>query len=116
MARALVESTNFSFGGNVAKRRDIVKVEAVNCRYFRMEVRTPDGARRFYSLKADTKGTARLEAVEIVREMVQSFDDERIMWRMVGDKNWTFGTNSHEARVASKSLYDKIAYYFFGLD
>lgn len=85
-------------------------------RYYRMEVRTPDGKRRFYSLKARSKGMARLEAVEIVSEMVDRYNDERIMWKMVGDQNWTFGTDSHELRIARKSTFDKFCYYFFGLN
>lgn len=85
-------------------------------RFYRLEVRTPDGARRFYSIKAKSKLAARKEGVQIIQGMIKSFNDERIMWRMVGDRNWIFGMQSAKARVAIKSAFDRFAYYFFGLE
>lgn len=84
-----------------------------NCRYFRMEVRTPDSKRRFYSLKADSKGAARVEANELVRDMIEAFRDERIMWRMVGDRNWNFGSAVNESK---KSIFHRALNYFFDLE
>ncbi|WP_282155741.1 DUF6018 family natural product bioysynthesis protein [Cytobacillus gottheilii] len=107
MAKALV--TNQVFGGNLLSSKE-------NCRYFRIEVRTANGGRRFYALKARKESEARLEAVKLITDMVNTFQDEKIAWRMAGDKNWTFGTHSFEARIAKKSWFNRFAYYFFALD
>jgi len=85
-----------------------------NCRYFRLEMRTPDGKRRFYSLKADSKEEARTEAKELIHCMMSSFQDERIMWRMVGDKNWNLG--SALAKKSKKSIIHRALGYFFDLE
>jgi hypothetical protein len=106
MTKSLV--SNQSMGGLVNKHD--------NCRYFRVEVRVPNEGRRFYSLKNRSKSQARIEAQEIVTALVETFQDEKIAWRMTGDKKWTFGPYSFEARIAKKSWFDKFAYYFFALD
>ena len=79
-------------------------------RYYRIEVRTPDGTKRFYSIKASSRGKARDEANAIIHDMMVSFNDDRIMWKMVGDLHWTFGVE------AKQSLFDKFAYHFLGLE
>lgn len=79
-------------------------------RNYRLEVRTPDGTKRFYSIKASSRGKAREEAKSIIHDMVVSFNDERIMWKMVGDTHWTFGVE------AKMSIFDKFAYHFLGLE
>ncbi|WP_028393915.1 DUF6018 family natural product bioysynthesis protein [Bacillus cihuensis] len=88
---------------------------STDCRKVRMEIRTPDGNRRIYSLNAVTKGEAREEAVQIVKSMVKTFNDERVMWRMAGDRVWSFGA----AGVASgpkQSVFKRFFDYFFELN
>ncbi|EAR66197.1 MULTISPECIES: DUF6018 family natural product bioysynthesis protein [Bacillus] len=85
--------------------------DSANCRYYRMEIRTPDGKKRIYSLKENSKSAARFEAQSIVEEMINSFEDERIMWKMTGDKHWNFG-----AAKTRKSISKKLLHYFFGED
>lgn len=104
--------------GQVETQMDRINYEVLgneDCsRYFRMEVRTPDGKKRFYSLKAGSKGAARVEASELVYEMVESFKDERIMWRMVGDRNWRFGATFDSK--PRKSIMNRFINFFFDLE
>lgn len=85
-----------------------------DCRQFRVEIRTPDRKIRFYSLRSNKKGLARLEANELVRDMIEVFQDERIMWRMTGDKNWSFG--SVAVKNPNKSMLSRVLNYFFDLE
>jgi hypothetical protein len=83
------------------------------CRYFRMEVRTPDGKPRFYSLNSSSKEAARMEASQLVIELMKAYQDERVMWKMVGDNNWILGSTIKTQR---KSIFQKTLDYFFGLE
>ncbi|MDM5227251.1 hypothetical protein QUF73_13665 [Cytobacillus sp. NJ13] len=47
-------------------------------RYFRMEIRTPDGKRRIYRLKADSKKVARCEAGDAIHTMNELFRSNSI--------------------------------------
>lgn len=86
----------------------------LDCRTYRMEVRTPDGAIRFYGLKASDKSVARKEAVAVVQGLVTSFQDERILWRMAGDKDWSL--NGAAVHTKKPSLLAKVMNYFFVMD
>ena len=86
----------------------------LDCRTYRIEVRTPDGAIRFYGLKAIDKSVARKEAIAVVQELVTSFQDERILWRMAGEKGWSLnGSTSHTKKP---SLFARAMNYFFDLE
>ncbi|MDQ0271231.1 DUF6018 family natural product bioysynthesis protein [Cytobacillus purgationiresistens] len=82
-------------------------------RFFRMEILTPDGKRRYYSLKASSKHLAFKEASKIIDSMISSFKDERIMWRLTGTE-WTIG--SSYVKKEKKSLAKKVFNYFFDLE
>lgn len=82
-----------------------------DCRNFRMEMRSPDGKIRYYSLKASDKNVARKEAVALVHHIVKQFQDERIIWRMAGDKNWSIGSATSHA--AKPSMFKRFVDYFF---
>lgn len=86
----------------------------LDCRTYRIEVRTPDGAIRFYGLKASNKSVAREEAVTVVQQMVTSFNDERILWRMAGDKDWSL--NGATVQSKKPSLFARVMDYFFVMD
>lgn len=86
----------------------------LDCRTYRIEVRTPDGAIRFYGLKASDKSVARQEAVTVVQQLVTSFKDERILWRMAGDKDWSL--NGAAVHTNKPSLFKRIMNYFFVMD
>ena len=82
------------------------KGEADYCPKYRMEVRTPNGTVRFFALRAKSKELARLEAVKMVQEMVEAYQDERIIWRMANDSSWSFGSATQE--VAPLTFKDKV--------
>ena len=86
----------------------------LDCRTYRIEVRTPDGAIRFYGLKAIDKTVARKEAIAVVQELVTSFQDERILWRMAGDKDWSL--NGAASNTKKPSLFARAMNYFFDLE
>lgn len=87
---------------------------AEDCRYYRAELRTPDGKIRFYSLKSSSKKDARKEAQKLFHQMTQVYNDERIIWRMAGDKQWSFGSAS--SKSAKPSLWNRFVTYFFVLE
>lgn len=81
-------------------------------RTFRMEINTPDGKIRHYGLRSDNQEDAREQAIQMVNDMAFSYGDNRIMWRLAGDRHWSF----HGAVHTKKSLLQKITEYFFVLD
>ena len=83
----------------------------LSCRNYRLEIRTPDGNRRYYSIRAKSKREARVEAENILKEMIQSFGDERFLWRMAGDRNWSFGMRQSQPFL--HTFLKKITNYFF---
>lgn len=89
----------------------------LDCRTYRIEVRTPDGAIRFYGLKAIDKSVARKEAIAVVQELVTSFQDERILWRMAGEKGWSLNGAASNSKKPSLFARAKSAMnYFFELE
>lgn len=94
--------------------------EIEDCRTYRVEVRLPDGKNRFYALRAESKENARQEAVSIVESMVQDFEDERVIWRLAGDNNWTFGgyrQYENTTKISKpKMTMKRILNYFFELE
>ncbi|MDX1807509.1 MAG: DUF6018 family natural product bioysynthesis protein [Paenisporosarcina sp.] len=99
-------------------RREVFMDES-NCRNFRMEVRTPDGKVRFYAMKELNKIKARLEAEKFIDSLVEHFNDERILWRMAGDRDWSFvsaattSTVSTKSSKSTKSLAQRFFDYWF---
>ena len=90
-----------------------------HCRMYRVELRLPDGKNRFYALRADSKTNARHEAVSLVESMVQKFGDERVIWRLAGDNNWSFGGYRHEKSTKvsrTKMTMKRVLNYFFELE
>lgn len=86
-----------------------------DCRTFRVEIRTPDGAIRYYGLKSSDKSIARKEALSVIQSLVSSFSDDRILWRMAGDRNWYL--NGSTAPTNKKdSFFKRAMNYFFDLD
>lgn len=79
---------------------------------FRIEVKTSDARSLHYPIRSDNKLEARAQASKLVEDMAFAFQDERIIWRLAGDQNWTF----QGAVKEKKGLLRKIAEYFFILD
>lgn len=90
------------------------KEKKLDCRTYRIEVRTPDGAIRYYGLKTSDKSLARKEALEVVHQIVTSFKDERILWRMAGDKDWYL--NGSAIATKKQSLFKRAMNYFFDME
>lgn len=78
---------------------------------FRIEVKSSKGSFH-YPIRANDKIVARQKAKQFVVDMAFAYQEERIAWRMAGDKNWTF----NGAEKEKKSLLRKIGEYFFGLE
>lgn len=79
---------------------------------YRMEVRTPDGKCLHYGVRATNSNSARIEANQMLASMSNAFQDERIVWRMAGDRDWSF----IGAVKTKKSLWHKLVDYFFVID
>ena len=107
---SLVENPVKSKEKNGAFRASILKDCSV--RTFRMEINTSDGKIRHYGLRSDNQEDAREQAAQMVNDMAFSYGDERIMWRLAGDRHWSFQGAVHK----KKSLLQKITEYFFVLD
>ena len=88
--------------------------EVEDCRYYRAELRTPDGKIRHYSLKSSTKKEARKEAQSLFHQMTQVYNDERLIWRMAGDNQWSFG--SAQTKSTKPSVWNRFVDYFFALE
>lgn len=91
-----------------------VTLEKSDCRLqtFRIEVKTSDAKSLHYPIRSTNKMEARSQAAKFVSDMAFAFQDERIAWRLAGEQNWTF----QGAVKEKKSLWRKIAEYFFILD
>ncbi len=83
-----------------------------DCTY-RVEVRTSDGAIRFYGLRAIDKSYARQEAASIIQHLLNSSPGERILWRMAGENKWNLNTLASEKKP---SLFKRTMNYFFDLE
>lgn len=88
------------------------KLKDCSLRTFRMEINTSDGKIRHYGLRSDNQEDAREQAIQMVNDMAFSYGDNRIMWRLAGDRHWSFQGAVH----TKKSLLQKITEYFFVLD
>ncbi len=89
--------------------KDVFNQESkYDCTY-RVEVRTSDGAIRFYGLRANDKIAARHEAASIIQQLNSSKDD-RILWRMAGENKWNLNAFASEKKP---SFFKRAMYYFF---
>lgn len=86
------------------------------CTTYRVEVRCPDGTVRFYGLRAATKDQARIEGIKLIGSMVDTYQDDRIVWRMANDSNWSFGTKTQSSSSTIKDKFKKILNAFFEID
>ncbi|MCM3358133.1 DUF6018 family natural product bioysynthesis protein [Psychrobacillus sp. MER TA 171] len=84
-------------------------VPRVDCTY-RVEVRTSDGAIRYYGLRTQNKAAARKEAVKIIKQLLTSNDD-RILWRMAGERNWSLNVPVNKVSKFKRGLN-----WFFDLE
>lgn len=93
-------------------RREVFgEITIPDCRTYRIEMRSPDGNIRYYSFRTSDKSVAREEAVLLVKQMVEQFQDERVIWRMAGDKNWSIGSSTPVHK--KPSILKRFVEYFF---
>lgn len=74
--------------------RDVLMKEG-DCR-FRVEVMLSDKKIRHYNLHSVSKPRAASEAQQFIGQMISTFEDDRVLWRVPGVTNWSM--------VSEKSL------------
>lgn len=84
-----------------------------DCRNYRIEVRTPNGQIRYYAMKESNKAKARMEAEKLISQMVLQFNDERILWRMANDRNWSIASSANQTTKSKKPFGKRVFDYWF---